>query len=91
MSTYSFAVSSNPQQSPKLRKGKLRISATVAVYWKLGANAVACTKCSLLGPNQKLDIDNPYSDAVISFLAAKKDGSATVFEVIGGARSACAQ
>jgi hypothetical protein len=91
MSAYSLTVSNVSSQSPKLAKGKIRIFASVNVYWCIGENALASPNgCALLPAGQSIELRLPVSCSRLSVLAVKESGIVTVTETHGGAKASCA-
>jgi hypothetical protein len=90
MAAYSLSATDVSQQSPKLKKGKVRIHASVNIYWVVGENPVANSRtCAVLRAGETLELRLPVKCSSIAVLAVDKPGAVTVVEHNGGARSSC--
>lgn len=90
MSAYILQANNTNQTTPVLRKGQVKISTTVAVYWTVGENPTAIPgKSALLRAGQTLDLRIPVKCSKIAVLAVKNTGSVVITEHPGGASSSC--
>ena len=87
----SFVINANNQSqaTPVLRKGPIKIHATVAVYWRVGEQPTANNNCALLRAGQSIDLNLPVKCSKVAILAVKDSGTVTVTETGGGASSSC--
>jgi len=78
-------------QGPKLKRGPVRIYASVTVYWVLGENPTANReRCALLRAGETMELKIPVNCSRLSVLAANEEGYVTITE-IPGARASCSQ
>ena len=90
MAAYSLTATNISQQSPKLKKGTVRVYASVDVYWVVGENPVANSKnCAVLRAGETIELRLPVKCSCIAVLAVRESGVVTVVEANGGARSSC--
>ena len=90
MAAYSLSATSVSQQSPKLKKGTVRVYANVSIYWVVGENPTANSKnCAILRAGETLELRLPVKCSSIAVLAVSEHGAVTVVEYNGGARSSC--
>jgi hypothetical protein len=89
MTSFVLNATSQSQPTPVLRKGPIRITATVSVYWKVGENPMANTNCALLKAGQSIDLVLPVKCSKVAVLAVNDWGTALVTETGGGASSSC--
>jgi hypothetical protein len=90
MAAYSLSATDVSQQSPKLKKGKVRVHSSVNIYWVVGENPVANSKnCAVLRAGETLELRLPVKCSSIAVLAVNEPGAVTVVEHNGGARSSC--
>jgi hypothetical protein len=90
MSAYILQANNINQTTPVLKKGQVKISAAVAVYWTVGENPIAVPgKSALLSAGQILDLRIPVKCSKISVLAVKDTGTVVITEHPGGASSSC--
>ena len=88
MASYSILATNTNQTTPVLARGPVTITATVNVYWRVGENPVADTKCALVraGATQTLRI--PVKCSKLAVLAVADSGWVTVHE-INGTKASC--
>ena len=90
MAAYSLTATDLSQHSPKLKKGIVRIYASVSIYWVVGENPTANSKnCAVLRAGETLELRLPVKCSRIAVLAVNEPGAVTVVEHNGGARSSC--
>jgi hypothetical protein len=90
MAAYSLTATNTSQQSPKLKKGTVRIYASVNIYWVVGENPTANNKnCAVLRAGETLELRLPVKCSSVAVLAVNEPGAVTVVEHNGGARSSC--
>jgi hypothetical protein len=89
MTSFVLNATLQSQATPVLRKGPIKITTTVSVYWKVGENPVANTNCALLRAGQSIDLVLPVKCSKVAVLAVNDPGSVTVSETGGGASSSC--
>ena len=90
MAAYSLTATNVSQPSPKLKKGIVKIYASVSIYWVVGENPTANSKnCAVLRAGETLELRLPVKCSRIAVLAVNEMGAVTVVEHNGGARSSC--
>ena len=90
MSTYILQANNTNQTTPVLKKGPVKISTSVAIYWTVGENPVARPgQSALLRSGQTLNLRIPVKCSKIAILAVKDIGPVTISEQSGGASSSC--
>ena len=90
MSAYSLHASSESQQTPVLKKGIVKIYASVSIYWVVGEKPVATSvKCALLRAGETIELRIPVKCSKIAVLAVNQPGAVTVIEQLGGAKASC--
>ena len=77
------------QQSPKLKRGKIKIFASVSVYWIIGENPVASSlRCAMLRAGESIELNLPVGCSRLAVLAVNDAGFVTVTEM-NGIRASC--
>ncbi len=90
MAAYSLTATNISQQSPKLKKGTVRVYSSVDIYWVVGEDPVANSKnCAVLRAGETIELRLPVKCSCIAILAVREPGAVTVVEANGGARSSC--
>lgn len=90
MAAYSLSATNSSQQSPKLKKGTVRIYASVSIYWVVGETPQANNiNCAVLRAGETLELRLPVKCSSIAVLAVSEPGAVTIVETNGGARSSC--
>jgi hypothetical protein len=90
MAAYSLTATDVSQQSPKLKKGVVRLYASVDIYWVVGENPTAtASRCALLRAGNTIELRLPVKCSSIAVLAVRDAGAVTIVEHNGGARSSC--
>lgn len=90
MSAYSLTATNVSQQTPKLKKGIVKIYASVSVYWVVGEDPQANNKnCAVLRAGETIELRLPVKCSCIAVLAVNESGAVTIVEHNGGARSSC--
>jgi hypothetical protein len=90
MAAYSVTATDVSQKSPVLKKGPIRIYASVSVYWVIGeAPTASTTKCALLRAGESIELRLPVKCSRLAVLAVKDAGTVTVTETGSGASSSC--
>jgi hypothetical protein len=90
MAAYSLTATDVSQQSPKLKKGTVRIYTSVDIYWVVGENPTATAdRCALLRAGDTIELRLPVKCSCIAVLAVRSAGAVTIVEHNGGARSSC--
>jgi len=90
MASYSLTATDVSQQSPKLKKGIVRLYASVDIYWVVGEKPIATTsRCAVLRADTTLELRLPVKCSSIAVLAVREAGAVTIVEHNGGARSSC--
>ena len=90
MAAYSLTATDVSQQSPKLKKGLVKIYASVGIYWVVGENPTANNQnCAVLRAGETIELRLPVKCSSIAVLAVNEPGAVTIVENNGGARSSC--
>jgi hypothetical protein len=90
MAAYSLTATDVSQQSPKLKKGLVRVYTSVDIYWVVGEDPTAsANRCALLRAGDTIELRLPVKCSCIAVLAVRAAGAVTVIEHNGGARSSC--
>ena len=89
MTSFVINATNQSQATPVLRKGPIRIHASVSIYWRVGEQPVANNNCALLPAGQSIDLKLPVKCSKVAVLAVKDSGTVTVTETGGGASSSC--
>jgi hypothetical protein len=90
MAAYSLTATDLSQQSPKLKKGTVRVYTSVDIYWVVGENPTATAdRCAFLRAGSTIELRLPVKCSCIAVLAVREPGAVTVVEANGGARSSC--
>lgn len=90
MSVYSITADKISRASPVLKKGLVKISTTVNIFWTVGENPVASnTKCALLQAGNTIEIDLPVKCCRIAVLAVNSAGVCTITEKTAGPKASC--
>lgn len=89
MTSFVINATNQSQATPVLRKGPIKIYATVPVYWRVGENPTANNNCALLKAGQSIDLILPVKCSKVAVLAVNNPGTVTVTETGGGASSSC--
>jgi hypothetical protein len=90
MAAYSLTATNISQQSPKLKKGTVRVYSSVDIYWVVGENPTATAdRCALLPAGDTIELRLPVRCSCIAVLAVRDVGAVTIVEHNGGARSSC--
>ena len=88
MASYSISANSVSQTTPVLARGPVTITADVNVYWRVGENPTADSKCALVRAGTTLQIRIPVKCSKIAVLAVGAPGWVTVHEV-NGTKASC--
>lgn len=92
MSAYSLQASNQSQHTPALKKGIVKIYASVNIYWIVGENPTAsAATCALLRAGETIELRLPVKCSKIAVLAVNEPGAVTVMEQVGGTKASCAQ
>ena len=76
-------------QGPKLKRGTVKIYASVSVYWVLGENPNASReKCALLRAGETIELRIPVNCSRLAVLAVTDEGYVAISD-IPGARASC--
>ena len=90
MSTYILQANNTNQTTPVLKKGPVKISTSVAIYWTVGENPVIVSeKSALLRSGQTLNLRIPVKCSKLAIQAVNTPGLVTVTEISGGAKASC--
>lgn len=90
MTTYVYTASKDNQQTPVLKKGKVKIYSDVSIFWSPGQNPTATPgRSSLLSAGETKEIRLPVSCTKIAFVAAGEPGKVIIREIQGGAKASC--
>ena len=89
MASYSLNANDQSVQTPRLTKGRVRLSTSVNIYWAFGDNPIAGPGCAMLPAGQNIELKLPVNCIRLAVMAVSIAGSATIIEIQGGARASC--
>jgi len=82
MASYSvYAKLDESQTSPILVRGEIRISADVTVYYRIGENPIADSRCAVIRAGQSITTTLPSCGLKIAFLATNNSGHVSIVQV----------
>ena len=88
MASYSINANSVSQTTPVLARGPVTITSAVNIYWRVGENPVADTKCALVRAGTSIQIRIPVKCSKLAVLAVSDPGWVTIHE-INGTKASC--
>lgn len=88
MASYNIQANSVSQTTPVLHKGKIKITAEVAVYFRVGENPIADNRCGVIPAGASKEFTLPVKCSKIAFITVNKPGGVTVAE-INGVKASC--
>ena len=88
MASYTLQATAVSQSTPKLQRGEIKISAEVAVYFRIGNDPQADNKCAFIPAGETRQIRLPTNCLQVSVQAVNAPGSVTVYEV-SKAKASC--
>jgi len=88
MASYSIQASDVSQTTPKLSRGQVSITSSVPIYWVVGENPIADSRCSIILAHDTRIIRLPVSCSKLAVLAVETPGTVSIVE-INGIRSSC--
>ena len=89
MASYILFAGASSVHSPKLTKGRIRITATVPVYWVIGENPIAKSNtCALLSAGSSIELRLPVKCSSLAVLAVNEPGTVSILE-LGITRPSC--
>jgi hypothetical protein len=90
MASYNIQADSVSKHTPKLTRGEIKITAAVAVYYRIGSDGPTATnKCAFIPAGKTIQVRLPTNCLQVAVLAVNSPGSVTVAEV-SKAKSSCA-
>lgn len=88
MASYSIQATNVSQSTPVLAKGPITIFAETAVYWRVGTDPVADSKCAFIPAQGSIELRIPVKCSRIAFLAVNSPGHVSVTEQ-NGVKASC--
>lgn len=88
MASYSLSAGSTSTATPKLQRGAIKIIAEVSVYFRIGNDPQADSRCAFIPAGTSREIRLPTNCLQVAVLAVKDLGSVTVVE-INKTRASC--
>ncbi len=81
MASYNIQADSTSKSTPKLQRGEIKITATVAVYFRIGNDPVADNRCAFIPAGESRQIRLPTNCLQVAVQAVNTPGGVTVWEV----------
>lgn len=81
MASYNIQANNVSQSTPKLQRGEIKIISTVAIYFRIGNNPQADSKCAFIPAGESRQIRLPTNCLQAAVMAINKPGSVTIVEV----------
>lgn len=88
MASYSISANSVSQTTPVLARGPVTITSDVNIYWRVGEDPIADSKCALVRAGTTLQIRIPVKCSKLAVLAVNSPGWVTIHEV-NGVKASC--
>lgn len=88
MASYNIQANAVSQTTPVLHKGIIQIVAEVAIYFRVGENPTADSKCAFIPAGAIKQFTLPVKCSKLAVLAVKEPGSVAIIE-INGVKASC--
>jgi hypothetical protein len=88
MSSYTIQANSNSQSTPKLQRGSIKIYTEVSVYFRIGNDPVADSRCAFIPAGETREIRLPTNCLQVAVLAVNTVGGVSIYEV-SKAKASC--
>ena len=81
MASYNIQADQVSKSTPKLQRGSIKIIAEVSVYFRIGNDPVANSKCAFIPAGTSREIRLPTNCLQVAVQAVDQPGSVTILEV----------
>ena len=88
MASYNILADKVSKSTPKLQRGEIKITAEVTVYFRIGNDPVADSRCAFIPAGETRSISLPTNCLQVAVQAVNTPGSVTVWEV-SKAKASC--